>query len=172
MIVRLTLLLVLLGSPTSCAGQGCSGSGFGETYILPPGFSGPVVIVFEQSDGELLEPADDCDLRFRVPADGVLRVANPSPESGIYWRRFMVGKPDEGWVDNIGEDLASTEHQVFGFIIGGSDTRDGLRTGGISWVAFLVGIPAEIASPHRVLHEAIDRAVREILGPRSSSGLN
>ncbi len=47
------------------------------TYLIPEGFTGGVIIVFNQPDGITPETTQDGTIIFRVPKDGLIKVKQP-----------------------------------------------------------------------------------------------
>lgn len=57
-----------------------------ELLVLPEGFVGAVVVIYEQKAGELPVVRGDT-LQYQIPVDGILKVALPQPSG----RRIIVG---------------------------------------------------------------------------------
>lgn len=66
-LLKITGLLVVLFLYTSCSRQGED-----SIRLIPEGFEGPVMIIYNQSDGASIEYEGDKRL-YRIPSDGVLR---------------------------------------------------------------------------------------------------
>lgn len=50
-------------------------------YLLPAGFTGGVIILYNQADGSTPEITADGTVRYRIPKDGFLKVNTPEPEA-------------------------------------------------------------------------------------------
>lgn len=141
---------------------GCARSMSVETYFIPQGYVGPIVILFDQSDGVTVQPENDGGMTFRIPLDGILHVRNVAPGSGIYVRRFLVDDGSKG-MRELPQDTIDTEYQVFGYVVGGTGMIDRGPTGDIRWIAFLVGTRVELDNWVDLRKTAIREAVRAVM---------
>ena len=72
---------VLVVALLSAFGCGASGS---MTHLIPEGYVGPVVIVFDDPKGKAPKRDENGGVVYEIPPDGVLRLNTPAPEAGFY----------------------------------------------------------------------------------------
>lgn len=75
----------------------CSNSGEDSIRLIPEGFEGPVIIVFNQKDGEPKE-YDNGKRVYRIPKDGVLRTQFES-NFGLQKHEFFYTNKDGDWTE-------------------------------------------------------------------------
>ena len=78
------LILTLL---SFCICVGCIENGENSIKLLPKGYTGPVLIVFNQPNGEPKEYEDGKRL-YRIPKDGILKTKF-EPDYGIHNHQFF-----------------------------------------------------------------------------------
>jgi hypothetical protein len=126
----LSLLVVLAG---------CFPAGR-EIDLLPPGYEGPVVIIYGDSSAPPL-PVENGAVVNRIGRDGVLRTSNHAPPPGWYeWRYFYEGT--DGTRTELPARLDDpTVLQAFAEATGGSALPG--DAGERQWRAYHVGVPAK-----------------------------
>ena len=60
------------------------------TYLIPEGFTGGVIIVFNQPDGITPETTQDGKIIFRVPKDGLIKVKQPLEKTAYKLNYYFV----------------------------------------------------------------------------------
>lgn len=161
--VSLFLLLNLLGCRTSPP----------ETFVLPEGFIGHVIILYGQTSGQ-------AGPRFSIPSDGILRVSGAARSADSSTKYIFRGKDErevrivylDHWgsgktLENITADEASSE--VFVFNDGGVGSFE-VNGKTMKYRAFLVGHPAQralmydamIANVFRIKEELSQRPMRDL----------
>jgi len=110
-----------------------------ETHLLPAGFSGPVVIIYEDSASAEAMRDDGGAVLYSVPASGILRVQNPSPPAGFYEKSYFY-QDERGRRTVIPSSDEEATPRVFGQVTGVT----GSAPDEVRWQAYLVGDPDEI----------------------------
>lgn len=149
--------LIFCGAATavSLLVLGCSPSG-SMTHLIPDGYVGPVVIVFEDPSGEPPVHDEGRGVVYKISADGVLRLSTPAPEAGLYLiSYFYVG--DDGSRKEIPRSGETSELQVFAKVDGATSEQDDGKP--IRWAAYVVGVPKERDDWAQVRGEATSRAI-------------
>jgi hypothetical protein len=59
-------------------------------YLLPAGFTGGVIVLYNQPDGVAPETLDDGTIRYRIPKDGFLMLNTQEPENIINYSFYYV----------------------------------------------------------------------------------
>jgi hypothetical protein len=132
-------------------GLGCaSGS---EVHLIPAGYTGPVVIVYEEGKGGSSPSQDGSSFVYEIPPDGVLRVDKPIPKGRINMKFYYVLADMERTELPFQADGRSI--QAFGTVVGstGAPGRE------IQWKAYVVGVPGERDDWLRLRNSAIDLAL-------------
>ena len=57
-------------------------------YLMPKGFTGGVIILYDQADGITPEVANDGTILYRIPKDGLLKVNSDFPQDDVYRYNF------------------------------------------------------------------------------------
>ena len=86
LLVSLSLACSLFAKPTDVI------------YLIPEGFTGGVIIIYNQPDGITPETTDDGTIVYRIPNDGVVKVKSPLDEGRYRFRYYFVdekGKQSE-----------------------------------------------------------------------------
>jgi hypothetical protein len=150
------LSLVLL-SATGCLRES-------QTHLVPSGHVGPVVIVFGDSTGR--EPRkEEFSVVYEIPADGVLRVRTDAPDGGLALVHYYFVGPDGQRQVIPYKTTDSTQVQVFAKAVG----KDARRTNGKTWVsyvAYVVGVPADRDDWAVVRDAAKDRVTGRLASPQ------
>src|SRR5262245_19630417 len=76
--LRLIALAVIAGPVIGGLNAGCSGSGSPVEFVLPDGYTGPVILVLDTKDGSDILLHDSI-YRIVIPPDGRLRVKTHDP---------------------------------------------------------------------------------------------
>ncbi len=134
---------------------GCRVSG-SVTHLLPAGYVGPVVIVFDNPNGEAPERDEEGGVVHEIPPDGVLRLSTPAPEAGLYDVNYFYVRPD-GTRQEIPRHADKRTLQVFAEVDGATDEQEDGKP--IRWSAYVVGIPNERDDWAQVRGEATSRAI-------------
>ena len=153
-----------------------------DVYLIPEGYIGPVVVAFEQEDGEPVRRSGDT-LVYRIPPDGVLRTQAPFPDGYhhiFYYYVDAQGRRSPLPMHSPIEEVPESETQVFGVISGylgelAEQAADTLIVYG-AWetdirspsVRFLVGKRsdyARLAAQRDSVEDAITRPVRILPRP-------
>lgn len=166
----------------------CSGcwTGDPEVYLIPDGYIGPVVVAFEQEDGQ---PArrDGDTLVYMIPPSGVLKTQAEFPENFRQVSYYYVNEegrrsrlPDYTPVSEVPEDTVQVFNVISGYlgelveppgdtlvVYGGwaTDTRS-------PSVRFLVGLRSEweeLAAQRDSVERSITRTVIIKSAPTDSS---
>jgi hypothetical protein len=130
-----------------------------EVHILPEDYVGPVVILFDQPLGEEIQRNNDGALVYRIPAGGVLCAKNAAPRAGLYSKRFYNEGPT-GARQELPHRVSDGVTQVFADGYGVTEVLDGQPTGGVRWLAYVVGVPSTRADWVQLRDAAVERAVR------------
>jgi hypothetical protein len=135
--MKRTVLLLAFAALLSCVRTASP-----ETHLIPPGYSGVVVVVFNDPKGA---PVDLKDRVYRIGNDGYAAVAS-SANTGLSTsksRRFLQLEVDGGTTElDYNEALGPGYRQVFGAGMGsfGFPRADGtLRD--VSYMSYFVGVP-------------------------------
>ena len=59
-------------------------------YLIPEGFTGGVIIVFNQPDGIMPEKDKDGTIIYRVPKDGLIKVKEPLAKAAYEFKYYFV----------------------------------------------------------------------------------
>jgi hypothetical protein len=82
--------------------------------LIPAGYTGPVVIVFDAPDGQPSAKQEGGALVFNIGSNGVLRLKTPPPEPGlVLLKYFYVGS--DGTRQEIPDKGNSGSLQVFNY---------------------------------------------------------
>jgi hypothetical protein len=134
---------------------GCRGSG-SMTHLIPDGYVGPVVIVFDDPNGELPKHDEAGGAVYEIPADGVLRLSTPAPEAGLYDINYFYVRPD-GTRQKLPHHVDKGTLQVFADGVGATGEQEDGKP--IRWTAYVVGVPNERDDWAQVRGEATSRAI-------------
>lgn len=137
-----------------------------EVHLIPDGYTGPVVILFDDPLGQELARSDDGTVTYRIPDRGVLRVRNAAPRAGFYKKRFYYVTSDEV-LQPIPHRVADGVFQVFADVQGVTEILDGQPTGSVRWSAYVVALPKGRSDWVQVRDEATEQAVREFVEERA-----
>ncbi|MCP3103694.1 hypothetical protein LZ198_32910 [Myxococcus sp. K15C18031901] len=161
----LGLSLVVLGA--------CSSRAAPEVHLLPAGYVGPVVILFDVPEGQ---PVDARDRTYRIGPDGLLAVSAPENPG---WQtekelRFYYVNPD-GSRERIpmGRERPEDSLQVFGRHV--RTTFRETTTGGVSTRhvikahVYAVGVPSRMDDWLEEGHARMERWADVRYGPRASA---
>lgn len=145
-------------------------------YVLPQGFKGGVIILFEQENGELPHVEDGLFV-YRIPSSGILRVSMKG-YTGVVNKKFFFddgkvrhpidtlritgdtapsGQPQNRY-GNISE--ADVERGVFVMNVGGLGSFRSPK-GVISYTSFIVGTPKDSEDIYRELEDRLDKIQNE-----------
>ena len=131
--------MLLLSSLVACR------SGEKELTLLPDGYTGPVLVLYEQRDGQPREYRGNWRI-FRIPASGVLKTQFNrqyySPDAEYYYSRGDSLVRKIAWLDGPAETSADTSVYVFGEEAGAgslSPGEDSIAHPRLHFANFLVG---------------------------------
>lgn len=137
---------------------GCRVSG-SMTHLIPDGYVGPVVIVFDDPSGERPRHDEDGGVIYEIPPGGVLRLSTPTPEAGLYDVNYFYARPD-GTHSELPQRVDSAVLQVFAVIDGATaGEREERPPARWTWRAYVVGVPSERDDWVQVRGEATSRAI-------------
>lgn len=139
-------------------GMGCDLTDGSEVHLLPDGYTGPVVFVFSDPNGEETKLTPEGAVLYEVPPTGVLRLKAPAPEGGIYRKRYYYVRPD-GTRQEIPYHADPDSLQVFADVVGVTGSAAS-EAGETRWAAYIVGVP----DAKRDWVERRIRATEEALG--------
>ena len=134
---------------------GCRVSG-SVTHLIPDGYVGPVVIVFNDPEGEAPNRGEDGGVVYEIPPGGVLRLSTPALEAGLYDITYFYVRPD-GTRQEIPHRGDESEFQVFAEVDGATGKQDDGKP--TRWVAYVLGVPNERDDWAQVRGEATSRAI-------------
>lgn len=138
---------------------GCGASGT-ITHLIPEGYVGPVVIVFDDPKGEAPKQDGEGGDIYEIPPDGVLRLNTPAPKAGFYDIRYFYIRPDGTRWEIPWDGLHvrdKSKIQVFALVIGATGEQEDGKP--IQWTAYMVGVPSEFDDWYQVREEATRRAI-------------
>lgn len=137
---------------------GCRVSG-SITHLIPDGYVGPVVIVFDDPKGEAPKHDEKGGVVYEIPPDGVLRLSTPGLGAGIYDINYFYVRPD-GSRRELPERVDSAVLQVFAVVDGATaGEREERPPARWTWNAYVVGAPNEREDWVQVRGEATSRAI-------------
>lgn len=103
------MIRALLLIPLTVAGfLGCSSDGRQVHFVVPVGFTGPIQLILDESDGTEIVDAQG-KFTYRIPADGVLHVTTFKPLENLHQKTaaYEDGTPipqeHETWAGPHGE---------------------------------------------------------------------
>lgn len=129
-----------------------------EVYLVPHGYTGPVVVVFECPAGELIDTGSRV-VTFPIGSDGILLVDGDSPPDG--WVDWQVC-----WIDSAGgrTKLPTNRLQAdgeaihaFGLSVGFTRTATGEK---FSHTTFWIAAPTEDLGQGEVVDTLMEEAHR------------
>lgn len=137
----------------------CCGPSVRETYVVPEGYEGPIIVLFGIHGGE--DYADEDGARtYVLGMKGVLKLRSEKPPHGWYLRRFYFASADGSRIE-IPSEKTATMHQAFSVIDGSVGMQDG-RITNVSYTACVVGVPASRDDWAIARNEAVEEAVRHL----------
>ena len=147
---------VLVVALLSAFGCGASGS---MTHLIPEGYVGPVVIVFDDPKGKAPKRDENGGVVYEIPPDGVLRLNTPAPEAGFYDINYFYVRPD-GTTTGLLERAEDGALQVFAVVDGATaGEKDERPPDRWTWTAYVIGVPSERGDWVQVRGEATSRAI-------------
>ena len=126
------------------------------THLLPDGYVGPVVIVFDDPNGKAPEHDEEGAVVYEIPPDGVLRLCTPAPEAGLYDVNYFYVRPDRTRQE-IPRHVEQATLQVFAEVDGTTGEQEDGNP--IRWSAYVVGVPNERDNWGKVRGEATSHAI-------------
>lgn len=130
--------LVLVAVCLFGLGHGCTGRS--EDHLIPQGYIGPVLILYNDPSG-LPANLQHGKITYTIPPDGILRIRDPSPEE-TSWRRvrfFYVNR--EGQRDELKVPVTGAEFGVFGETDGMRAVDVDGKIVAVTYKAYVVGAP-------------------------------
>lgn len=134
---------------------GCGSSP--QTYLVPEGYVGPIVVAFEDPNGEAPIRGDNGEEIYRIPADGVLRLSTPAPSGTHEIRFFYVNSDGRRTKLSYDVDVKEDVVQAFAHVSGSTDGDEDSKVA--KWHAFVVGTPSERDDWIEVRERATFRAI-------------
>ena len=134
---------------------GCSRSG-SISHRIPEGYTGPVVIVFDDPKGVVPKHDDAGAVVYEIPRDGVLRLSTPPPAPGIYKVQYFYVSAD-GKQAKLPWDADKDRLQVFAAGSGSIEAKANEQP--VRWDAYIVGIPSQRSDWVALRREATNRAL-------------
>ena len=64
-------------------------------YLIPEGFTGGVIVLYNQPDGIEPEKSEDGTIVYRIPKDGFLKVNSPLNEGKYRFKYYFVDEKDK-----------------------------------------------------------------------------
>lgn len=118
------------------------------THLIPDGYQGPVVVVYDDPDGVAPTRDEEGHDVYKIPPDGVLRLSTPSPEAGLYDVKYFYVRPDgssyelPASIPHVADDKLL---QVFAVVDVGSVLKgpDAKPRDPRTCKAYVVGVPVE-----------------------------
>lgn len=142
--IHLATYLMLLTSLTSCINREEP-----EKHLIPKGFTGPVIIIYDQKDGKPEKYEDDFRI-YEIPADGVLRTQFKHPKGFI-----APGKLLYYYVDVDGRRQLTYLEKTAGANDDGKPKVFGVESS-LSTIRYLVGYLSEGDKYFNLLRRKID----------------
>ncbi len=137
---------------------GCRVSG-SITHLIPDGYVGPVVIVFDDPSGEPPKRDEDGGLIYEVPPEGVVRLSTEAPQAGLYHVDYFYVRPD-GSRRELPQSADSSMLQVFAVVDGATaGEKEERPPDRWTWTAYIVGVPNERDDWVQVREQATSRAI-------------
>jgi len=159
-VVRLRCLV--LGSLV--AGLSACGSFKGsEVHLIPEGYRGPVVILYESSAVESELPRERDSTIYKIGNDGVVSVATQARSPGFYDVKYFYVAPD-GTRSELPYETDTEKLQVFGAVDGMTRAGDDSPSRSVRWAAYIVAVPSERDDWVQLREHAVERAVRGLWG--------
>ena len=140
---------------------GCNVELGSEVHLIPDGYAGPVVILFDDPLGDEAPRDGDGAVVYQIPDGGVLRVKNLPPRAGFYRKQFYYVAAD-GTRRELPHRVDEEVLQVFDDVQGVTEILDGQPTGSMRWAAYVVGLPSSRSDWAQVRDEAAKQAVRGV----------
>lgn len=146
--LRLLYLVILLG---------CGYDEGLEIHLIPDGYEGPVVVVFDDPKGKFLEQNEKGAFVYKIPPSGELRVKGPRPGPEIHALRFFYDKAG-GPPQRIPSHGKNTDIQVFAEWFGNyTNVQEGKAA--VYYTSYIVGIPNKRDDWISLRRQAIDKAI-------------
>jgi hypothetical protein len=161
-----TLLLL-----SACSAIGCRLLIPGETYVLPAGYRGSVVVFWEHPLGVPLEHDRDGNPVIHVGSDGIARISQPRPSAPLGWvTPAYLYRDEQGGTRAIGASPRKDGLRVFDqqiIVLAPEDSE-------LTVFAFSIGRGGRAGSTHLEQDRLIRLALQEDRRkqPRSGKGLS
>lgn len=142
----------------SVSAFGCGASG-SMTHLIPDGYVGPVVIVFDDPKGKAPKRDEKGGVVYEIPPDGVLRLNTPAPEAGLYEINFLYVRPD-GTTTELPERAEDGVLQIFAMVDGATaGEKEERPPDRWTWTAYVIGVPSERGDWVQARGKATSRAI-------------
>jgi hypothetical protein len=149
-------------------------------YLIPEGYIGEVIILFNQPDGIIPEVENGLFV-YKIPKDGILKVKTQSVLGAVNLSYFYVsengnrqkveylritgdtdinGKPKDKFDGQLNQ--GEYENRVFIMNIGGLGSFN-TKNSVVQYTSFLVGTPKESGILYDVMQKRISKIQREIM---------
>lgn len=141
---------------------GCSSKGL-EVHLIPDNYVGPVVVVFNDPNGQPLKLNEEGDMIFEIPKNGVLRVNVPRPKPEVHEVACFYVQSD-GKRKELPKHGESNLIQAFAFETG-TYTNFQVSEKTLGYTSYVVGLREERDDWVRLRNQATDKAIgRKRLG--------
>lgn len=133
---------------------GCWATVGSEVHLIPEGYVGVVVILYDASNGETPLRSDDGTVTYAIGGDGFLAVSNPALPAGFYDTRYYYLSTD-GSRSEIPYEGETSSLQIFSAV----DGVTGTEPAATKWASYVVGVPAQRSDWAELRDQAVERAV-------------
>jgi hypothetical protein len=146
--MRWTLLGAALLTATSINTASCGRSVASQIHLIPKGYTGPVVLVFNDATGQDTVRREGLSSVFDIPTNGILRLRSSSPDPQILLVHHYYVDAD-GTRREIPHGGDENTVQVFGVEAGSVGSVDIVNSGSRTthnneetWMLYFIGAPA------------------------------
>ena len=167
------LLLSLCGS--------CSFFRQEAEFLIPAGYEGGVIVLFNQPDGIELEKNNDGTIIYRIPQDGFLKIRNAFERKNYKFSYFYVDKDGnrtaveylfpETYVRDPGDTtsksfdrISKEEHDNGIFVTGHRNSNFNTKDGRVFLTCFSIGKPKDAINIYIKTDDKIFKIQKNILG--------
>ena len=172
----LPLILILLSLCNSCAFFRQEAE-----FLIPAGYEGSVIVLFNQPDGIELEKNTDGTIIYRIPADGFLKIKNVFERKNYKFNYFYVDSQNSKirleylypryYVRDPGDTtsksfdrISEEENNKSIFVINHRNSNFNTKDGRVFLQDFIVGKPKDADTILNQSETKISKIQRQILG--------
>lgn len=130
-----------------------------EKYVLPSDYVGVVVVLYGHSAGGQPTRDKSGTAVYHVPENGIMCLQHDVPEAGFYRKEFFY-EAETGIRRPLPHRVSEDVVQVFADAYGYTDILDGPPTGGVHWLAYVVGTPGDRTDWIQARDRAVEAAIR------------